>query len=135
MSLAASSIGRRGRGNYWADTIVHLAGQKRLRDLDFGIGGLANLGNYGCAFGPALLPQLHGYWQRVDVDPFPPHFLIAASVSIDQRKNPSLCQNSGKLALFCQNLHASTITCMFPYWQRLGSAATSDHSVFVSPVF
>jgi hypothetical protein len=89
MSLAASSIGGRGRGDYWADTIVHLAGQKRLRDLDFGIGGLANLGNYGSAFGPALLPQLHGYWQRVDVDPFP----LAASVSIGQCKNPSHCWN------------------------------------------
>jgi hypothetical protein len=105
MSLAASSIGGRGRGDYWADTIVHLAGQTRLRDLDFGLGGLGNLGNYGCASGPALLPQLHGYWQRVDVDPF--HHIFSSPRSqrlIDRRcKNPSHCWNSRKLASFCQN--------------------------------
>jgi hypothetical protein len=37
-------------------------------------------GNDRSAFRPALLPQLHGYWQRVDVNPFPPHFLIAMVV-------------------------------------------------------
>jgi hypothetical protein len=38
------------------------------------------LGNQGCAFNPALLPQLQGHSQRVNIDPFPPHSLIAASV-------------------------------------------------------
>jgi hypothetical protein len=49
----------------------------RLRDLDFGI---ANLGNRSYAFGPTLLPQRQGYWQRVNIDPLPPHFLIAMVV-------------------------------------------------------
>jgi hypothetical protein len=79
-SLAASSTDGPGWGDYRAETIVHLAGQMWLRDLDFGIDGLANFGSWGCGLGPALLPQLQGYGQRVDIDPVPPHFLIAMLV-------------------------------------------------------
>jgi hypothetical protein len=75
MSLAAFSSGGRGRGGLWkADAIVNVGGQAQLRGFRCG------LGNYRSAFRAALFPQLQRHWQRVDVDPFPPHFLIAASV-------------------------------------------------------
>jgi hypothetical protein len=85
MSLASSSIGGRGLEGCWkAAAIVYFCGQDRLRDLHR---ELRNIGSI-C---PAVLPQLHGYWQRVDVDPFPPPLLVAGSVRSANVKNLNHC--------------------------------------------
>jgi hypothetical protein len=75
--------------------------------------------------------------EQVDIDPFPPHFLTAASIRSGQcKKSKSLPEfNWLRFGRSSYSIKGCVfgLYSLFCNWHCFGSAATGDHSVFVSP--